>query len=336
MINENPFVNPLMEISQKSNLVNNAPDGTVVADRWNYNKIGSFQHTVSQDLDVPTFEQAGKIIPNSLRLNLTTPLNNIANTDECVIVQKLEGYRFREFARKPFDILFWVKASKVGTYCISLRNDIPDLSCVSEFTINVANTWEEKRITFPASPNYGTWNLKYGIGIRVGIVLMAGNNYKTTGNTWNNGYFHKTENQINGVGLDCLDFRITDFDIVDVNADRHNDRGHIEEYNLCRRYFRRYSNLQAGAKILSGIVDTNNQATFDIQCGGMAKISNVSISNMGVYDTSTVSNVNSISSWFASDNILSMSLLTSGGLTTSNPAKLRSANTSSYLDIYTI
>lgn len=336
MITLNPFINPLMEISQKNNLVYNATDGTVVVDRWNYNKIGSFQHLVLQDNDVPSFSQCGKIIPNSLRLNLTTPQNSINNTDECVIVQKIEGYRFRHFHNKPFDLMFWVKADKVGTYCVSLRNDVPDLSCIAEFTINQPNTWEEKRISFPASPINGNWNLKDGVGLRAGIVIMAGDYFKTTANTWNNGYFHKTQNQVNGVSSEAINFRITDFDIVDVGSNRHSDRDYSEEYNLCRRYFRRFSGFPYGGKFFTGIADTTNLATFDFQCEGMAKISKVEFGDIGIYDTSIVANVIGISNFISSKNMLGITFQTENGLTVSKPCKIRCASINSFLDIHTI
>lgn len=326
-----------MEISQGDISVSNAPDGTIVADRWIYNKIGSFQHVVLRDTDVPSFTQSGKIIPYSYRVNLTTAQDTIGASDECVIVQKIEGYRFRNFAWRSFDLVFWVKADLVGTYCISLRNNVPDLSCIGEFTINSANTWEEKRITFPASPTSGTWNYTDDVGIRVGVVIMAGTNFQTTGGTWNSGYFHRTANQINGVQTGAVNFRITDFDIVDVGASRHDPREYTEEYKLCRRYRRRYTNMSAGSKLFSGIVDTSTQATFDFQCEGMAPISGVNVSGLGVYDTSVVSNVTSVNAWQASKDMLSVSLgCSSGGLTVARPAKVRSGSTSDYIEVVAV
>lgn len=336
MITHNPFVNPMMEVSQGATSILNASDGSVAVDRWTYNKIGSFQHVVLRDTDVPPFSLAGKYIPNSYRLNLTTAQNSIGSADECIIVQKIEGYRFREFAWQPFDLVFWVKADLVGTYCVSLRNNVPDLSCIGEFTINQADTWEEKRITFPASPTSGTWNYSDGVGVRVGVVVMAGSSFQSVGNQWVDGYYHRTANQVNGVQNGAVNFRITDFDIVSVGAGRHQFRSHAEEYELCRRYRRRYTNMASGTKFLSGIVDTASQASFDIMCEGMAPVTSVSCSGMGVYDVSVVSNITGVN-WFASaKDIVSFSVATTGGLSVAKPAKIRSDNASSYLEIKAI
>lgn len=326
----------MMEVSQGATSISNAPDGAAVSDRWVYNKIGSFQHVVLRDSDVPPFGVTGRYIPHSYRVNLTTPQDSIASTDECVIVQKIEGYRYREFAWKPFDLVFWVKADLVGTYCVSLRNNVPDLSCIGEFTINQADTWEEKRITFPASPSSGTWNYTDGVGIRIGVVLMAGSNFQTTGGQWVSGYYHRTANQVNGVQSGAVNFRITDFDIVGVGEARHPQRSYEEEYRLCRRYRRRFTGLTSGAKFLSGVVDTASQATFDINCEGMAPISSVVISGMGVYDAATVSSATGIT-WFASaKDMLSFIVGTSGGLTVGNSAKLRSSAESDYLEVLAV
>lgn len=333
MITDNPFVNPMMEISQGDTSITNPSDGAIVADRWTYNKIGSFQHVILIDSDVPSLAQAGKIIPYSYRLNLTNPQDSIASTDECVIVQKIEGYRFRGFAQQAFDMVFWVKADLAGTYCISLRNDVPDLSCIGEFTINQANTWEEKRVTFPASPSSGAWNYTDGVGIRVGVVIMAGTGFQTTGGQWVSGYYHRTANQVNGVQSGAVNFRITDFDIVEVGASRHTPRSQAEEYNLCRRYRRRIKGLPAGAKILSGVSDITTQATFDLNCEGMAKPSSVTVSGMQVYDSSVVTPITGVAwSAFAKD-FISFSVSCQGSLTVGNAAKMRADDDSSYIEV---
>lgn len=167
--------------------------------------------TISQDTDVPTFAQAGYLFKNSLKFDVTTA-NASAQTGTNFVwgaQQRIEGYNWANLAQKVFTVSFWVKATKVGTYCVAARNGGLDRSCVKEYTINSSDTWEYKSVTFPASPSDGTWNYTNGNGLYVTWVLAAGPTITGSANVWQSGNIAATSNQVNGVDSTSNDFRIT-------------------------------------------------------------------------------------------------------------------------------
>jgi len=206
---KNYLINGDMRIAQRGTSFAAIGTGVYSLDRMIYNKVGAMVHTVSQDTDVPTVAQANYLYQNSLRLNLTTPDTAIAAGDFTQIGQHVEGYNWANMAQKPFTLSFWVKATLVGTYCVSFINSGSDRSYVAEYTINTTNTWEYKTITVSASPTAGTWDYSTGVGLRVRWALATGTTFQTTANTWQTGNFFATSNQVNGTNTGATDFRLT-------------------------------------------------------------------------------------------------------------------------------
>lgn len=242
---DNGFINGDMNIAQRgaSGAASFAAvaDGAYTLDRFIYNKVGTMVHTISQDADVPTVAQSGRLFTNSLRLNLTTADTAIAAGDLCAFGQRIEGYNFkRALAQRPTTLRTWVKATIAGVYCVAFRNSGNDRSYVAEVTINNANTWEEKVVTIPASPSAGTWNYTNGIGMNATWALAAGATFQTAAGAWQNGNFIATANQINGVNTGSTDFRTTGWEIVPGSVPmRLPPRSVVQEMLACRRYYRK-------------------------------------------------------------------------------------------------
>ena len=234
----NLIINGSMRIAQRGTSFAAVAANAYTIDRWFYNKGGTMVHTITQDTDVPTVAQAGVLLTNSLRLNLTVADTAIAAGDFTHISQIIEGYNFQRIAQRAFTASFWVKATTAGVYSISFRNSGLDRSYVSNFTISASATWEYKTIAVSASPSAGTWNYTNTAGIYVGIVLAVGTTYHTTAGAWQTGSFLGTATNINGVNTGATDFRITGLQVeagsvatqfeVDTVAD---------EFARCQRYY---------------------------------------------------------------------------------------------------
>jgi len=57
---------------------------------------------------------------------------------------------------KAVTLSFWIKSSVTGTYSFTIRTANAGTSYTAAYTINNANTWEQKIITIPG-PTIGTW-----------------------------------------------------------------------------------------------------------------------------------------------------------------------------------
>lgn len=333
---DNPIINKDMEVCQNPTSAASAPDGTIVPDHWIYNKIGTQVHTVSQSTDVPTVAQAGRVINFSYATALTTANNAPGATDESVIVQKIEGWRFRSIAQRACKIQFWVKATLTGIYSISLRNDVPDQSCVIPFTINTTETWELKTLNMPATPAAGTWNYGSGGGLRVGLVLMIGSTRQTaTTNTWISGYYHGTASNVNGVQTGATNFKFTSFDIFPAVGNIAPLRNHEDDIKLCTRIRRRFTGLAIGSKILSGFVDSATTAQFHFE-GDMRVATAVNYAGtLNLIDGAANYPVTSMAINSSAEGVISWQVTCSGGgMTVGKYVSIRMGATTDYVEIY--
>lgn len=297
------IVNGAMEVEQGITSIASAVDGDRMCDVWTYNKIGSFVHSFSKG--------------DGLKAGIVT-VASIAATDECVIVHKIEGWRWKRYFGKAFNLPFSVKAP-AGTYCVSLRNDVPDISCVLEYTVNQSGIWEDKVLAVPPAPS-GTWNFDSNCGMRLGFVIALGTNYRTPNTGWQFGYFHGTPNQINCMG---------DFSIKNIGS----PQDYPEELAKCQRYRYRLGNCAAGAKLLNGVVSSPTTAEFFVPCA-MRATPSVSFSGFTAWDASVFPAVTAmaVSAWTPSGVQVSVTAA-GGGLTAGRACMLRSGGTSDFLEL---
>lgn len=196
--------------------------------------------TLSQDTSVPSsneFQYSGKVA-------VTTADTSIASGDYYHLAQVIEGYNVRDLIGQTFTLSFWVKSSVTGTYCVSFRNQgspvgTADRSYIAEYTINAANTWEQKTITVTGGLiTAGTWNWTNGFGLTVNWALAAGSTYQTTAGAWQTGAYLITSNQVNAVGTVGNTFAITGVQLEkNASATSFEYRPIGVELALCQRYY---------------------------------------------------------------------------------------------------
>jgi hypothetical protein len=206
---KNAIINGDFNVWQRGTSFAAVANGTYTADRWVYSKAGAMVHTASRSTDVPSVIQAERLFNYSLLVDCTTVDSAIAASDLCTVSQRVEGFNWLPLAQRAVTLSFWVKATKVGTYCVSLRNSAADRAYVSEYTVSTADTWEYKHTTFPASPSAGTWDYTNGIGVQVTWTLAAGSDFQGAVGSWNSANDFATSNQINACDNTANNFRLT-------------------------------------------------------------------------------------------------------------------------------
>ena len=244
--NRNAIINGEFNIWQRGSSFSNIADAAFFADRWKYLKGSTAAHTVSRSTDVPTAAQAGRLFNYSALIDCTTLASSIGATERIGILQIIEGYNWLPLAQKEITLSFWVKATKAGTYCISLQNAASDRTIVKEYAINASNTWEYKTITFPASPSVGTWDYTTGAGLQIIWTLAAGTNFQGTPGIWSTSNLISTSSQVNGVDSTANDFRLCgvqlEFGSV---ATAFEQRSIQHELGLCQRYYEKSYDINA-------------------------------------------------------------------------------------------
>jgi hypothetical protein len=237
--NANGIINGSFEFWQRGTSFPAAAAPSYAADRWQYTKNGTMIHTISRSTDVP-LNAFGQY---SILLNCTTVDSSITGTDLCHIRQHVEGNFIRRFRNKNVVLKFWVKATKTGISCVSIRNSAVNRSLIKEYTINASNTWEQKTIRFNFDTT-GTWLYDTNIGMRLEWNLATGPTLQTTPDTWQAGNFLGTANQVNHCDTIGNNFQLADVHFCLDNEAQNKDpefqlagRDLAEEFQLCQRYY---------------------------------------------------------------------------------------------------
>lgn len=219
-----------------SMVINQGGAGGNVVDMWKSNLGGSAVVTIGLTSSGPGSDG----ISRSLRATVGTADTSIAAGDFFYLVSLIEGYDAAPLAGSTFVASFWVKSSKVGTYCVGFRNSDATASYVAEYAVNAPNTWEKKSIVVPNGLlSGGSWNYSNGLGVSITFTAAAGSTYRTTPGAWQAGNFFATANQVNALDTVGAMFEIaglqveagsvpTPFEHIDV----------VSEYMAAYRYFR--------------------------------------------------------------------------------------------------
>lgn len=239
----NPIINGGFQIWQRGTTFTAVANGAKTADRWVYGTgTTTAVHDILRSTDVPAIAALVPLTNYSLLIDCTTADAAMGATDSVTLQHYIEGYNWAPFAQKQFTVGFWIKATKIGVYCVSFHNSGFDRSYVAEITVNVTDTWEYKTVTVPASPSAGTWDYTTGIGLAVVLSLMAGSTYQTTPGTWQTGNFYGTANQVNACDSTANNVRIWGVTMgLGATVAPFWPRSFGQELALCLRYFERQS-----------------------------------------------------------------------------------------------
>jgi len=165
--------------------------GSYTADRFrlDFATIGSGAFNIAQTADAPTVAQSGNGATQSLRFTVGTAATGAGAGTYCNILQPIEAFNFGAIgfgasSANSVTLSVWVKSSVNAVYSAYLQNAAQNRSNPTNFTINSANTWEKKTITFTGDTT-GTWSAGTTMASALlGICLHAGSTYQGTNATW--------------------------------------------------------------------------------------------------------------------------------------------------------
>ena len=237
--NRNLIINGAMQVDQR----NTTTTATGYAlDRY-YCAKENFDEAViaiTQDTDSPDS------FSNSLKYAVTTAESSLASDEIMYISQKIEAQNlqhlnFGSSAAKSITLSFFVKSSLTGKYSVLMYSDDAVRSNLQSYTINSANTWEKKTITFDGDTAGSGINNDNGTGLWLFFTLAAGSDYTGTPHTgW--GAYNATDDFAHS---DAVNFaaQTGEFFITGVQleagdvATPFEHRSFADELAGCQRYF---------------------------------------------------------------------------------------------------
>lgn len=212
-----------------------ANDNNYVADRFVFHNQSTGVYDITRSTDVPNDQSRF-----SCRMDITTA---DASPTYMLLEHRLEGSHAKLIYGKSIAISFYVKSNLTGTYTLALRNgSLFSRSYIVEYTVDVADTWERKVVVIPHEI-VGTWNKSNINCMNLTWALSAtlvGN--LNTPDTWHNGNYYSTTNQVNLMASTSNYFMIS-------QCMMHEGRYAIDDFipcgggnlgselELCRRYY---------------------------------------------------------------------------------------------------
>ena len=189
--NRNLIINGAMQVAQRGTSFT-TPTNDYNLDRFKYfsnidtGRVGVTQESIT---DLTGFTKAVKI--NCSTAETGVPAK--AGSKFATITTSLEGQDLQQLAygtsgAKQITLSFYVKSNITGTFCLSIyKGDQTNRNVSLGYTINSANTWEKKTLTFPADTGGGGIDNDNGAGLQFYWILARQQGYQgTASTTWGN------------------------------------------------------------------------------------------------------------------------------------------------------
>jgi hypothetical protein len=235
---KNRIINGAMVIDQRNNGSSVAISGAIYCpDRYQIRLAAGSGHTAqTQTSVVPTG------FTNALRITVGTGASPGAS-DNGFIYQGVEGFNIADLgwgtaSAQTVTLSFWVRSSVTGTYGFTITNGAGTRAYVTSYTVNSANTYEQKTITIPGDTS-GTWDSTNGAGLLVVWDIGQGSTRSFAASTsWQANNAVGLSGGVKLVATTGATFYITGVQLEKGSTATSFDyRPYGTELQLCQRYF---------------------------------------------------------------------------------------------------
>ena len=231
----NLIINGDMRIAQRGTSAVTA-SGSFPVDRFYVNNSSDAAFSAEQSTDVPS----GQGFTSSLKVTYTTGDSSIGATQYSNIQHNIEGNNvahlgFGSSGAKSVTLSFWVKASVTGQYSYAIYNSAENRINPQPFTINSANTWEYKTITYDGDTT-GTWLTDNGKGLTATLYTALGSNFLSSAG-WNASSKYGVTGQANAMATTNNTFFITGVQLEVGSATEFEHRPYDMDLPRCMRYY---------------------------------------------------------------------------------------------------
>ncbi len=243
----NRIINGDMRIDQRNAGASVTPASgayTYTVDRWAGYASQASKYTVQRN--------AGSVTPPTGFTNYlgvtSSSAYSVTASDVFLLAHRFEGFNTADLGwgsagASSITISFWVRSSLTGTFGGSLASNAANNCYLFSYTVNSANTWEQKTITVVGPTTGGTaafptdnslaFSLFFSLGVGSSGVGTAGS--WITSNT-----FYAPTGSTSVVGTNGATFYITGVQLEAGSvATPFERRSYGQELSLCQRYYYR-------------------------------------------------------------------------------------------------
>ena len=241
---KNKIINGDMVIDQRNAGAAVTVDDAFPLDRWKIILDGGGALSAQRSTTAP----AG--YTNSLYITATTADTSLGTSDEYSFRHAIEGFNVADLGwgtanAQTITLSFKVRSSVTGTYGGVLRNSAVNRIYVFSYTINSANTWEDKSVTIIGDTS-GTWLTDNRIGIQLIFSLGAGSSRLASAGSWGTtGSIQGVTGQTQWISTLNATFYITGVQLeVGSTATPFERRLYGQELDNCKRYYQLFYGFQ--------------------------------------------------------------------------------------------
>ena len=242
--NKNLIINGAMKVAQRGSVTGITSSTYGGPDRFKIAVSSHGTYTLSQSTTAPD----GFV--NSFKVDCTTADTSVAASSYAVVQQKIEAQNCQRLlygtsGAKTVTISFYVRSNVTGTYSFNFYSHDTARQIATTYTINSANTWEFKTITF-VGDTVGAINNDNGQGIHVDWFLAAGSDYTSGSQTGWNAYSSNVTSYAKGHAVNLASSTDNEWMLSGVQLEigdvatpfEHEDYG--TTLAKCQRYFQEY------------------------------------------------------------------------------------------------
>jgi hypothetical protein len=243
LTNRNLIINGAMQVAQRATSSTGISSSEYyTADRWRIAIASAGTWTMNVESSAP----ANTEFRRSANVICTTADSSLAASDIFVFQQRIEGQNVQGIkkgtsAAESLTVSFYVKSSNTGTYICELRDFDSDRQISKSYTIDAANTWEKKTLTFPPDTT-GQFDNDNATSLELNFWLAAGTTF--TSGTLNSSAWasitnaNRVVNQLNLANLSGNYWAVTGIQLeTGTVATPFEMRDIGQELAVCERYF---------------------------------------------------------------------------------------------------
>ena len=259
--NKNLIINGAMTVSQRGNSTGVTASAYCGPDRFQTVLSSAGTWSVSQSTTNP----AG--FANSLKYDCTTADASLSAGDYLILYYKFEGQDLQHLKKgtadaKKLTLSFWIRSNKTGTYQVNLYDNDNARNIGKTYTIDTADTWEHKTLTFDGDTT-GTFDNNTSQSMNIEWWFAAGSNFNS-GSVPTSWEATADADRAAGLNVNLADSTSNELYITGVQlevgekATDFEHRSYGDELFRCQRYYEQWDTINGENVVIGTSYSGNN------------------------------------------------------------------------------
>jgi hypothetical protein len=237
----NIIINGDMSIAQRGTTASSLTSTSYpTVDRFQFQIGSAGTWSVEQSSTVPT----GQGFAKSTKIDCTTADASLGASDYVIFGQNIEGQNLQYLLKgtasaKSLTCSFWVRSNKTGTYICEIVDNDNTRQISRSYTINSADTWEKKTLTFVGDTS-GTLDNDNATSLQLFFWLAAGSTFSGGGSlktSWGSTTNERAVGQVNLADSTANEWYITGVQLeAGTSASDFEFLPHDVNLQKCQRY----------------------------------------------------------------------------------------------------